>query len=105
METWCLLCLMQIFRFGLNHPMMFGEDDLIVEYYESNLMVLVRCRICRRVFITRCLLSRFMLSIPFARTRNSPLLILLAEAVHPLSYMIAQSKSSTVVIVCRLLMA
>ena len=42
---------MQVLRFGLNDPKLFG-DDLYVEYMDSVLMVVVCCRLGRRGSIT-----------------------------------------------------
>ena len=37
--------------------MVYGEDDLYVEYFDSNLMVMVRGRFGHRGSISRCLLA------------------------------------------------
>ena len=48
---------MEVVRFGLNDPVEFGADDLYVEYFDSNLLVMVRGCMGARVSIAGRLLS------------------------------------------------
>ena len=79
---------MEVFRFGLNDPAQFGWDDLIVEYFDQNLLVMVRGCMGPRVSVTGCLLLLYAKYMCFIRIPNSPLLISSAVAV----LMVARSR-------------